>query len=886
LKKAKTRKNIFSILSAVLGVVFALITGATYCASSINVFYITNQNNVDAYLGNNEYVMINDTQNNPIYYGEGTHNFEIAMQYSVSYDFDVRLKYNLKWIDYENNREFDAENVILNFVNRDNIICDEEYIFLANPISAGNGKITFISGVDFVDTNDPAYYGKTLKINIVDDRIYKAKTEYDDDHPLYKDATYTQGGAQSYASQLWLAHKPKTEEYSQGLDQTQTNIMMYNYRRGYSYGVPYIGNKTAYKRTITTNGETEKTTSATWLGGNRAYAGAGIYVVTGTKPIKITVTVKGAWYSGEGEIDTSDSISENSITYNYAQDWTHKEWVDNKLWETRTFDYVIPENSAHFVNILDNVEITSATKNPDTVEFDKYRLVTNVIDISVGGKTETFDYSVKPDYIRKATLAVGATTPTGDEYVSKSVDVVNTSIFSNGLYETSSALVTSEQTFNTNVCLINNTSNALSVTLTYQLYYYIRNGATNFKGAADIFLGLRGEEIASQYSIVDAFGSNVSYGYSETTSRLSSSVKTTVTIAPYSTIKLLDYYKVSASLQTDIDIVDGNVITNYDVWTYLDVKVAQQAGVDKIETATNPSTDNLAIETTSNGTNVSLSVKNNTPYAVTGITISSFSIEEMISVGGDDVATDSSHYDALTQKPSDWNASFWKYYKIVDGKYVQLTYDPLASNADPNYFPYSPTNPALNYYEKDQQYYSSNTDVILFVVNDNIFTKSGSTITNKSDITLQPGESVVFGTATTSQTNHINVKGVATATTIEQPSSVAIVNNGTADAYIVNNTSNSYYLRMAASEGVSQDNFELGSSIINEVSSTHYYYIGIVRPGQIIKVSMTTNATITSDDLVVASNEFDIEALEEKDWSEQIINLLTSYFVKPEQTEI
>ena len=43
MKRAKTNKKIFTIFSAIIGVVFAFITGATYCVSSLNLSYGTNE---------------------------------------------------------------------------------------------------------------------------------------------------------------------------------------------------------------------------------------------------------------------------------------------------------------------------------------------------------------------------------------------------------------------------------------------------------------------------------------------------------------------------------------------------------------------------------------------------------------------------------------------------------------------------------------------------------------------------------------------------------------------------------------------------------------------------------------------------------------------------
>ena len=61
MKRAKTRKNLISILLATLGVVFAFITGFTYCISSLTLEYGTHPNSTSAYMANQQYHVINDT---------------------------------------------------------------------------------------------------------------------------------------------------------------------------------------------------------------------------------------------------------------------------------------------------------------------------------------------------------------------------------------------------------------------------------------------------------------------------------------------------------------------------------------------------------------------------------------------------------------------------------------------------------------------------------------------------------------------------------------------------------------------------------------------------------------------------------------------------------
>ena len=491
--------------------------------------------------------------------------------------------------------------------------------------------------------------------------------------------------------------------------------------------------------------------------------------------------------------------------------------------------------------------------------------------------------------IRKAELDVDTeTTLSGNAYVKKDVEIVNTSIYSNGLYEIKT--VASEQSYNTNISLINNTPETKRVSLTYQLYYFIRNGMTEFTDGVEGVGGNRAEEYvqSNTWTKEEAFAENLSYGYAianTNNTMLTSSIVTSVTVGPYSSVKLVDNYKISSDFQGVLSTVSGNITTAYDVWTYLVVNVAQDAGnKDLISTVSSPSTSSLAIETTVEGSNVSLSVKNNTSSIVTGFTISDFVIAELTQV----IDNDDDYYSALTYRPSDWIASYWKYYKkvkISDGadlgsthddvyEYVQLTYDELAeqSQTNPDYFPSTPT-----YYEKIKEYYKSESDIITLTVDNTKFTKNGNTITNKSTLKLLPGESIVFATARTTQTNQVNVKGFVSAS-LTQANSMMIVNNGTEDAYLINNTTKDYYVRFTGSVDSSATNFVVGNYTNGGSTQTHTYYIGIVRAGQIIKVPMTSAGELNSVDMVEVSNEFNAGALTTAKWSPEIIQLLTKYF--------
>ena len=223
-KKTKTKNNILLILSAIIGVVFALITGFTYCATSLNLSYGQIPNSTEAYMANQQYTIINDTVKTPVLFGEGYHNFEVALQYSIGYSFDVRFKYSLSW---SGGSSYSTDNVILHFANRDNVIYDDNYIFLANAVSAGNSKINIIASVDFVDPTDSHYFGQKLTINIEEVKIYKEQSSYDANHELLKTTNNgvnkTVVSVTGPASQAWLQYK----ENSNAAEEEQTQAYVF-----------------------------------------------------------------------------------------------------------------------------------------------------------------------------------------------------------------------------------------------------------------------------------------------------------------------------------------------------------------------------------------------------------------------------------------------------------------------------------------------------------------------------------------------------------------------------------------------------------------------------------------------------------------------------------
>ena len=891
IKKAKTKKNIFSILSAILGVVFAFITGVTYCVISLNLSYQTNLNSTDAFLGNQQYVLTNDTIKSPIVYGEGSRNFEISMQYAIDYDFDIRLTYEMEW-----SNDAPTTNVVLNFANRDNVIYDNNYIFLAQGISKGEGKITFITGVEFVNTNDPAYYGANLTINITDVKIYKQLDAYNSStHVFTKNII-----SSSIAAQAWINFKT-------GASSSNSYAIMYNYRRNFDAGVPYVGLETAYKKPTVTykdveNGDAVEVSGATWLGGNKTYAGTGMYVITGNTPLKLQVEVAGIWRVKQkvnndivvNDVTDSAFISENSIRLNYSSDWKHSSWDDLKLWETTSLVYEIPQNTTCYINILESIEIISASRISTNLAYDSYRAVINSIVINPGltqtvnsqvqNLSTSFTYSeTNGDPIQLKTIVNNSNVSSEgladfDDYHGD-LSVVNTSLYSQGLYN---AIIgsPSSQTFNTNISLINNTEKPQVVNIQYNLMYYISNGNT---ALVDSTTGKRASEKVAEddeYDDRDAFVSSLYHSYSiNASSYLSNSFENQIVIAPYSSVNLVDVYTVSYTLQAAIatefttDEADDKIY--YDVWTYLNVTATVDINSDSIlsnltadakgykaeETSlaveTVVDTETITVENESvDVTKVTLKVKNISTKIVKGVTISNVTVKELKPIA----------YELEDDKPADWDASYWKYYtQNEDGSMSQVLTNPITEQ-NPNY-------KTGTYYLRSQTY----TTLTTVKVGDFTKNEEENEFTN-SDLVLNPGESVEFATATADNayTKNVFVAGFATANLSKDPSGVMLVNSGTDDAYLINHTENSYFVRFSGGLSKDQENFMERDVAVSNETLNYIHFIGILRPGQIVKVSMDEFGEILENDLRLISGNYSTTTL--SGWNEDVVNEITKIF--------
>lgn len=878
MKKAKTKKNILTIFSAIFGVVFAFITGVTYCASSLHLNYGTSPMQTSAYMGNQQYYVINDTTKSPVVFGQGAHNFEIAVQYSFAYDFDLRVRYSMSW-----SNSATTENVILNFADRDNIIYDEEYIFVTRTIPAGSGKVTLITGCEFVDVEDVATYrGARLIIDIDDSdvAIYKSQEKYSEEkNPLYKTAKL-EDSSQSVASTAWLQYKKN--ETSTG--DASAYMMLYNYRRDYSHGIPYPSDKTAYKKPVVNNDETDnalvknKVYASRWAGGNSYYAGTGIYVIAGSTPLKLEIQIGGIWRTSSQTVLST----ENNIQFNYTEDWKFSKYSTNAytqdtgLWEVRTFNYTIParteDKTAYYIDILDSIEVTSARGSSTELSAD-YRLITNQIIINPSS-TNSLSYiydQANDDLIKYSALKTNETIQVDkDDYTSDLISVVNTTKYAKGLYDSFNNNEPEQKTFDGNITLINNTAVTQSVTVSFVLHYHISNAQTTLyrtsdrKRAVDL---INREEL---FSAQDAFGASeesedegevetqsedieqtidtLYYSYRSTSEALTSlnngktdTTAITIIIAPYSSVNVISNYSVGVGLSNELLTTFNDLRTPardeyYDAWTYLvpSLGVPVEHSTDSSSDTTSVKTT-LMLETTQTDVQTIIRLKNNTNQAVTGIEISNLSVMEYKKTEGK----------VEPNEPLDWDASFWKYRDI-------------SGNAPANKEAFIPST-----YKLVTESYIGTSETIYFPYD---FEPEGNKIVDKKTVksVLLPGESIDIATIATRES--LAVSATVTATNVSTPNEIKIINDGTDNAHLINYTNNSYYIRFSV----------VVTGVHVETYNNKSYYIGVLRPGQILNISMSSNATVEAIDL--QGRNYSSEII--KDWDSAAINRFTDYFTQ------
>ena len=753
--KKKKQGNLIKILCVLLGAVFAFTTSVVYAAfswsRSHNSGYATGM-----YLPNQSYQIINDSLPNGIPFGDGAKEYEIALQYSYDYNFKFYVEYSLEWTG-----GLDSSNVILNFSNRDAWIVDNSRIYYRDTVQKGTGKLPIIVGVNFADCYDETYNNKSLKINITNVKIVK------------ESETLDQSGTAGSAYAEYQARKASS------YTGTDAFVVMYNQTDKGSYKPKAPEGKTAFRSGSVTNleeGNSTATTSAIKkIFGNKNYVGVGAYIITGASTVKIKARAVGNWVADTGSTSPSDvHVVNNTIKYDFADNWTNETYPsDNtQVQEIRTYSYIIPAHTAVYVDILDSVEVVTRGyySNADYSNFH----IETIVNLNELGNITTRNGIGTATITTITDSSITATMPTS------SYSVINTSKYDAALYQSTA---TGAETFKTQIRVVNNTANKLSVSASYAIKVYISNGnATAEYGTIYDFTD-------STHWARDVFTSTTRVTIPTGGSKNSSQI-----IAPYSAMTICTSFQIANGLLADISTANS-AYSGSDVWVEL---------VPTITATTSTADDSqLVLETEISGTTAKLYAKNLSSNVLSGLSLS-----VSYSYYSNQLGMTEFSGNKQTTAPANWDRNYWKYYIKNGSTYVQNTNSAWSSTT--TYYTFAGWQTATN--------------------------PTTKTISDQ----INPGEKVLMGTMTVTSAQIYDFSNYTLTGTVESSvADVQFVNETTGVAYFINNsTTKSYYLRFNGTVTDSNGYFFTNAG--------YSYFAGLIRPGQIIPVSITATDTVIS----------------------------------------
>ncbi len=634
--KAKTKASLITVLNAILGVVFAFIIGVTFCTEVFTYKRVESSTySTGVYCANKEYkTLINSTAESPVPFGIGSHATKIALEYLSYSSFDIRLQYSLSWVDVNGNQLYadqgnttplSTNNVILNFAGRDRFIVDNNYIYVKDTISSGHGTLNIINSVSFADTSDNAYEGANLKITISFEAAQvstysdgKSSAEYDNATDTTANPLYTD----TIAGRAWVKYK-SGKIASEG----NAHIIVYNSRSSVENGISYPNKATAERTDITTiNGESSSTNTLAY--GNRYYAGAGLYVMTGNSSVTINVAGVGSW---EKTAETEDIAFDNNILYNFNSRWSDVTYNKNHA----SASIKIAANQQIYIDIFDSIEITSVLyTDPEGshIDYTNYKYVSL---FSLNGET------IQTSILELTLTGNGSEDKTG--LTSTDYSVMNTSLFNPGLYDTSAGGTPS---YGTDIVITNNTS----VSKLYSIGYKVKYTASN---------GLQ--------KIQDTGSSNDLLNVNNYWARVSDTYKlqgndVVISIAPYSSVSLLSYFQVNESDLTsklttiEEETIDQTTIKKeyvFDAW--LDIEL-------DITTGSLATKSSVSIERKDDATTLTYTIRNNSNKAV-NISSQNIIVESL-----------TKNYQSIPSiVPDDFETQYGQYYYLDNGKYIQAT---------------------------------------------------------------------------------------------------------------------------------------------------------------------------------------------------------------------
>jgi len=810
--KAKTKTKLIMVLNALLGVVFAFMVGFTFCQDvfSSSKTARTQQGSTANYLASNSYNLVNATKSNPIMFGPGARDSKVAIEYNLNYSFDVRLKYKLVWSD----ETLSIDNVILNFANRDRFIVDKEYIYLTEAIAVEktettdtrHGTLNIITGVQFTNLEDETYFGKTLTINIEEVKIAKsAGATYSEGHALY---------TSTIAGNAW-----KDLRSGSLANKSTANIIVYNSRyydgTNVHNGLDHPDAVTAYKN--------DNGTDTTKLYGNRYYAGVGLYVMTGKSAVTLTVKSMGNWQKVSEYILNVNPVWATNTYYSKSGDSYTLLSEQPASWNTSYGEYYVKNTSAAFVNnIYYNFNSKWGTVTYDanhtisTITVAKnqqvYLDVYDSVEITAVMETESdiINYSgyklVNSFYLNNSLRG-----EVGIEYLKDVVseETVGTTYLSQNYTINNSTLY--------NPIFVDNYANADFVKESTNVSI-----TNNTDQAKQYSIGYKSIYTTSNGVQVLQTGGGPTSSLTDTTwARVDiegESNNINVVVAPYSTVSILDNIIAVNSITSSSLKVGSSAY--YDAWlSYRITSVSESS-------ASTNSTNSISVEAKNVLNGKEFYVRNNSNKTISipsGNSITMFKVEYS--------------YELITTSVSTWNQDYYKYfYKDANGNFVRAT--------KANQF-------AVNKYYILKRLITS------------------TTIVNNSAITLGPNETALFGSVGyTGELIGYTGSILSAGINFEENGVVSIVNNGTKDAYIVNNTTNSCYVRFVSN---------VGDGVRFIVDGNYCYYIGVLRPGQMVKVPCTEGVRIGAIGTIVADDLYDTD-INAWNVSDTVKNSFNNYF--------
>lgn len=758
--KKKNRSNLIKILCVLLGAVFAFTTSIVYGAFSWtrthNSGYATGM-----YLPNQSYQIINDTLPNGIPFSDGVKEYEIALEYSYDYNFKFYVEYNLSWT----NSSLDTSNVILNFSNRDAWIVDNNRIYYKDVVAKGTGTLPIIVGVDFVDCYNETYFGQALKINITDVKIVRENASLD-----------TTG----IAGTAWQEYQERKLSSYAGTD---AYVVVYNQTDKGTYKPKAPVGKTAFRSgSVVEMTENEKTITQTTttikkIFGNKNYVGVGAYIITGASAVNIKARAVGYWQPDTGTTSSAGDVHivSNTIKYNFAENWGDETYpADTEVQEVRTYAYSIPAHTAVYVDILDSVEVVSRGyyANADYSGFH----ISTTINLNEQGNITT-------------TNGIGTTTITSisattTEMPTNTFSVINSSKYDAGLYQATSD---GSETYKTQVRVVNNTANKLSISASYSLKIYISNG-----NSTAAYGGIYSFEDTTYWARDIVTEGTSSYVTIPEAGVLNSGQY----IAPYSAMTICTSFQINNGVNTWLKGVKS-AYEGSDIWVELVPTI----------TATTTTVDDsqLALETEVSSNTAKFYVKN-----LSTNVLSSISLSINYSSYNNQSGMTEFNSNGQSTAPTNWERNYWKYY-VKDGTL---------------------------YKQNTNSTWNSGTTYYVFAG-----WQTQSSPTNKTlSAQINPGEKVLVGSLTLNSSqiydfSRYTLTGSVDATATD----VQMINETTGNAYLINNsTTKSYYVRFAGSTTL--DYFFANGG--------YAYFKGLIRPGQVIPVTITATDTAISASVI------------------------------------